>query len=85
MGTTQAVIGGWFDRGVADGKAYMVVWCDTYDWSDYPAYYGTKEDAQEALDKDGQNMQKAMECYDLRKSRLAQLTQARAWALRPKR
>lgn len=85
MGTTRTDLGNWFDQGVADDKAYMVVWCDTYDYSDYPAYYGSREDAQQALDKNGQNMQKAMECYDLRKSKAAQLALARSWALRPHR
>lgn len=85
MPTTQSDLGRWFDRGVADGEAYMVVWCDTFDYSDYSAYYGSREEAQQALDKDGQNMQKAMECYDLRKSKEAQMEQRRAWALRPRR
>ncbi len=82
--TTQAEIGGWFDKGVADGAAYMVVWCDTYDWSDYPVYYEDERAAQESLDRPA-SMQKAMECYDLRGSKLVQLSQQRAWALRPKR
>lgn len=84
MTTTAENIGGWFDRGVANNEAYMIVWCDTYDYEDYPAYYDSREEAQKALDKPG-NMQKAMECYDLSKSKAAQLALARSWALRPHR
>lgn len=42
----------------------MIVWCDTYDHSDYPAYYRSKELAQKAFHKPG-SMQRVMEVYTL--------------------
>lgn len=81
--TTQAEIGSWFDRGVTQHAAYMVVWCDTYDYDDYPSYYENADKAKAALQKPG-SMQRAMECYELDPSKRAeQLAQRRCWALSP--
>lgn len=71
----------WFDWGHSAEKAYMIVWCDMFDYDDYPAYYEDKEAAQAALDNDS-DMQRAMECYDLASDRDTQLDITRAWALR---
>ena len=38
MATTQMDIKNWFDQGVKDGATYLIVVCDTFDHSDYPAY-----------------------------------------------
>jgi hypothetical protein len=82
MTASVAEISGWYDRGVKEGAAYMIVWCDTYDWEDYPAYFTDRHDAQEALNKPA-SMQRAMECYDLRGDREEQLTPGTyTWALR---
>lgn len=84
MGTTQEQIGSWYDDGLTAKWAYMAVWCDTYDWSDYPSYYPDEESAQEAINKNGENMQKVMEVYVLDSNRkIGQLAQKRCWALRP--
>lgn len=83
MGTTRSVIGDWYDQGVAKGSAYMVVWCDTFDYEDYPAFYEDQEQAQRAIDNPS-SMQKVMEVYDLRGDRTKQLGLSRCWALRPR-
>ncbi|WP_100513939.1 hypothetical protein [Mycobacteroides abscessus] len=83
MVATVREISKWFDTGVAAGAAYMVVWCDTYDYNDYPSYYPSAAEAQAALDATGKNMQSAMECYDLNAPKEPQLSARRTWALAP--
>jgi hypothetical protein len=78
--TTRDEIGKWYDDG--QGMAYMVVWCDTFDYSDYPDYYDTREQAQKAIDSPP-SMQRVMEVYDLKSDRTTQLGMSRCWALRP--
>ncbi len=86
MTTTSDEIRSWFDCGVKHGHAYMVVWCDTFEWSDYPAYHDTEEAAQRDVNTNGQNMKRLMEVYDLRKPRDAQIGDpwSQTMALRPK-
>jgi len=78
----REVLGRWYDQGVEQGFAYMVVWCDTYDYEDYPKYHRTRDQAQRDIDNP-ESMQKVVEVYDLHKSRAAQLASPRVWALRP--
>lgn len=81
---TVHTISTWFDYGVADKAQYMIVWCDDFDYSDYPAYYPDEQSAQTALNHPS-STQRAMECYDLRTDKQEQLNLRRAWALRAKR
>ena len=81
---TVSTISRWFDDGVLLNRRYMIVWCDDFDYEDYPAYYPDDESAQNALDNPS-SMQRAMECYDLMADKQDQLNLRRAWALRPKR
>lgn len=79
MGTTKEDLKKWFDRGKANGKAFMIVACDTYDWEDYPIYCADADEARRQYrDHDGKNMQKVMEVYDLNMDRDAQLDEHRA-------
>jgi hypothetical protein len=83
MSTTVEEISKWFDEGVSQGAAYMVVRCDTFDWSDYPSYFWSRESAQAVIDHPGE-MQKVMEVYDLKSDRASQLKGGtRVWALSP--
>lgn len=82
MTTTREQIGTWFDQGVAIKMAYMIVWCDTYDHSDYPQFTSQQVTAQWAIDNP-QPMQKAMEVYDLKADKDEQLDRPRCWALVP--
>lgn len=84
MATTMNMIRRWFVEGVKDKNAYMAVWCDTYDYEDYPAYYNSRREAQHAINNPS-SMQKVMEVYALtsdRQVREAQIQSHRSWALR---
>ena len=83
MGTSRGTISGWFDRGVAQGSKYMLVICDTYDWSDYPVYVETGKDCWSRYENPG-NMAKVMEVYDLQRNKEIQMRAHRALSLPPK-
>ena len=80
--TTGTEISGWFDWGVNNKQRYMLVYCDTFDYSDYPVYakdvdefWKVYEDPQHSMD----NMQELMEVYDLLMDRDCQLDERRVW------
>jgi hypothetical protein len=80
MGTTRAEISRWFDDGVRDGKLYMIVVCDTFDYEDYPVYVSEEESFDAVYAKhNGENMQKIMEVYDLSADKGEQLAERRAF------
>lgn len=68
-------------QGKKEGKAYMIMWCDTFDYGNYASYYDNEEQAQFALDNPD-SMQRAMECYDLKGDLEKQIAMPRAWALK---
>lgn len=78
--TTKTEIGMWFDRGVDEGQAYMLVVCDTYDHEDYPVY---AKDATQCLRElagcTQANMQRVMEVYDLNLDKAAQMAARRVF------
>jgi hypothetical protein len=79
MTTTRAQIGGWFDDA-PEGATHMIIVCDTFDYSDYPAYFVSADDARTELDAIRQdNFRRAMEVYDLRKSKAEQIAADRVW------
>jgi hypothetical protein len=82
MAASREEIGRWFDEGVTQGKRYLVVMCDTFDWEDYPTYYDTADGAKLAMRAPSQ-MQKVMECYDLAADKAQQMGTRRAMALNP--
>jgi hypothetical protein len=71
----------WFQNGVRQGFARMIVWCDTYDYSDFPAYVNmTGEELRKyCLSENGHNMKRLMEVYDLEADMDAQLGEHRAF------
>ena len=77
--TTQNKISVWFDEGVSDGKKYMVVKCDTFDWTDYPEYYDSMNIVRGVVQHPG-SMQKVMEVYDLEQPKRPQLLEHRCRA-----
>lgn len=79
--TTQSQISEWFDRGLAQKAEYMLIFCDTFDWSDYPSYAYSKNEALSLKNKDGANMQKLMEVYNLKENKEKQLAEHRCLAL----
>lgn len=80
MAASKQDIECWFRRGLADGKAYMVIVCDTYDHSDYPCYFSDAESARHKKANPGE-MQRVMEVYDLAADMDEQMSQHRAMAL----
>jgi Lar family restriction alleviation protein len=81
MAATQEDIRGWLKRASAN-TTYMLVVCDTYDWSDYPVYVVGDEDVRKKYEGfNGKNMQQVMEVYDLSMDLEKQLAEHRAMHL----
>lgn len=78
MAATKTDIRGWFQYGIKKGATHMLVICDTYDYEDYPRYVMPGENPRDA-DPKGDNMQRTMECYDLRMDMDEQLAERRAF------
>lgn len=75
--TSVSAISEWFDSGVSRGYKYMVVFCDTFDYDDYPSYYHDYDSAFASATSPG-GMQKYMESYDLSAPKEPQLKALRA-------
>jgi hypothetical protein len=77
---TKEEIKEWFEQGVKQGASHMIVMCDTFDWDDYPVYVTPPVDARKTVEaKNGNNMQKVMEVYNLALPMEAQLDERRAF------
>jgi hypothetical protein len=81
MAATKNDLIRWFESGVEDGNLRMVVWCDTYDFEDYPVYTDlTGDDLKRWTSmENGQNMKRLMEVYDLTADMDAQMSERRAF------
>lgn len=79
MPTSQDDICRWLKR--ADKAAtHMLVVCDTFDWSDYPVYIMPDQDIRAEADKrNGPNMTKLMEVYNLSMDLETQLAEHRSF------
>lgn len=75
--TTRDEIARWFDRGVEQGKRYMLVICDTFDHDDYPSYFDSETSARGRMSSPGE-MQRFMEAYDLHADKASQMKTHRA-------
>ena len=80
MAATLEDVTGWFDYGVRTHARYLIVLCDTYDWTDYPVYCADQKEAVNRIKSPG-SMQKVMECYDLQADKVSQLRATRTMAL----
>ena len=79
MVATKEDIRYWFLDGVCRKATHMIVVCDTYDYSDYPVYVLRSENIKDEIRKrDGVNMQKIMEVYNLSMDMENQLSEFRA-------
>lgn len=68
LAATRSDVKRWKAQGIKEGAEYLIVVCDTFDWSDYPVYVYSGENVNEKRSKyDGVNMQRIMEVIDLRK------------------
>jgi hypothetical protein len=73
----------WFDQGVADGADFMIVARDMFSHEDYAIYVrGSVELAtQRAREIEHAPMSLALEVYDLKGDREAQLAMDSCWAV----
>jgi len=76
MSTTKEDIKEWFEYGVKKNKKIMIIWCDTFEWSDAPEYYDTKEAALKEKNRP-KPMEKYMESYDLTQDMESQINKFR--------
>jgi hypothetical protein len=78
--TTRDEISFWFKMGKERRASYMVVVCDTFDYSDYPHFCFSQQEVNE-IKKNPGNMQRIMEVYDLNADAESQLNSRRTMAL----
>lgn len=79
MTTSKDDIKGWFDRGIAQNKDFMIIVCDTFNYEDYPVYCSFTAFNAQYNAHSGKNMQRIMEVYDLSMDRDKQLAENRAF------
>lgn len=77
--TTVADLSKWFQRGVGQNSDYMIVVCDTYDYTDYPVYVDAGEFEEKYKEYKEASMQRIMEVYNLSSDMEEQLSQRRAF------
>jgi hypothetical protein len=76
--TTKSEISGWFDEGIKHNMAYLSVYCDTFDYEDYPVFAKDKNEFWKKHDDPSHtmaNMQRLMEVYDLSLDKDTQLAE----------
>lgn len=79
MAATKEDIEGWIKQGQAEGATHLIVVCDTFDYDDYPVFVMPGQDARKEYEsRNGKNMQRVMEVYNLSKDIEDQLKQYRA-------
>lgn len=77
--TTKGDIKLWLKYAIARNCNWMIVVCDSYDYSDYPIYIKTKKEYYQVYEAhNGKDMQKIMEVYDLNMDIEYQLNERRA-------
>jgi hypothetical protein len=59
----------WITEGKRKKAKWLVVVCDTFDWSDHPCFFKTDKKMKAKVKNPGE-MQRIMEVYDLRKRTL---------------
>lgn len=80
--TTRAEIKQWFDEAAHEGAAYMIIFCDTFDYEDFPVFCPNAADAHKRLLESSGAMLRAMEVYDVARGWESQAS-GRAWNLPP--
>lgn len=77
MATTKKEISSWFDDGIKKGATHLIVFCDTFDYEDYPVFVMPSENVRAKAT--GGNMQTVMEVYNLKMDKALQLKQDRSF------
>ena len=70
----------WYDEGVEKGSAYMCIACDTFDYTYYPVYSSSIDEAKRFSRSPGE-MQRVKEVYNLKSDKQGQMNARRAWAI----
>ena len=78
MAATWQEISSWFDEGAELGATHMIVVCDTFEYDDYPVFVEPGKTARDVAGEYRGNMQRVMECYDLRMDKDTQMCEYRA-------
>ena len=79
--TSGEEIKSWLESGIADGSKYVLIYCDEFDYSDYPVYAENDDEFWRQYDNplhQSANMQRLMEVYDLSMDIEKQLDEYRA-------
>lgn len=65
MAARKSTLREWFEKGVERGKTHMVVFCDTFDFEDFPVYCESAEAAREIHEAPRASMETIEEIYNL--------------------
>lgn len=70
----------WLQRGHVKGATHVIVICDTFDHGDFPILVMPGEDPKQIVkDRDGVNMERVMEVYNLSIDDEVQLAERRVF------
>lgn len=68
----------WFNRGLRNGNKYMMVYCDTFDYDDYPVFFDHANDLHTYMDNARHaEMTRLMGVYDLSMDKESQIQEGR--------
>ena len=80
MAASKEQVREWVKRGVETGATHVIIVYDRWDYEDYPVYVDKHQSVNAEIDaRDGRNMLKVMEVYNLSMDIEAQLNEYRAW------
>ncbi len=73
--------------GMGKGYSHVIIWCDTWDYTDYPQYVHINDDIDEVINDKSRygNMDRIMEIYNYNISILDQLNERVAYNKKPKK
>ena len=82
MAASKSEIREWVERGVKTGATHVIIVYDSWDHEDYPVYVDKGQSVQDEIDRrNGRDMLRVMEVYNLSMDINAQLNEYRAWNL----
>jgi hypothetical protein len=81
MTTSKDEIRSWLEEGQLLGATHMIVFCDDWDYLNFPVYVYEGQEAKQIMeDRMGKDpMLRIMECYSLAMDLATQLHEQRAW------
>lgn len=71
--TQRNTIKGWLDEGIEKGATHVIVMCDTFSYDNYPVYVMQGQNPRDVMPTG--DMQRPVECYNLRKDIELQLNE----------